>query len=77
MSDKKSDKQWDGITMTEAMEQEMDMDSNGILLFSEQDTFVIDKIERLEKKLDKLERILTKLGKVVVRHVTEPEDALE
>lgn len=63
--------------MTEAIEQEIDMDSNGILLFSEQDTLVLDKIERLERKMERLERILTKLGKVVVKHLTEPEDAEE
>jgi hypothetical protein len=53
------------------MEQEMNMDLNGILLFSEQDGMLLEKIERLERKLERLERILTKLGKVTIKHVTE------
>ena len=60
--------------MTETMEQDMDMDLNGILLFSEQDGMLLDKIERLESKLERLERIMTKMGKVVVKHVAEPEE---
>lgn len=60
--------------MTETMEQEVDMDLNGILLFSEQDGMLLDKIERLESKLERLERIMTKMGKVVVKHVAEPQD---
>lgn len=60
--------------MTETMEQDMDMDLNGILLFSEQDGMLLDKIERLESKLERLERIMTKMGKVVVKHVAEPQE---
>ena len=60
--------------MTETMEQDMDMDLNGILLFTEQDGMLLDKIERLESKLERLERIMTKMGKVVVKHVAEPEE---
>lgn len=60
--------------MTETMEQDMDMDLNGILLFSEQDGMLLDKIERLEAKLERLERIMTKMGKVVVKHVADPEE---
>ena len=60
----------DGMTMTEAMEQETAMDVNGILLFSEQDSVLLDRVERLESKLERLERVLTKLGKVTVKHVT-------
>ncbi len=65
---------WDGITMTETMELDMDMDLNGILLFSEQDSMLLNKIERLESKLERLERILTKMGKVVVKHVADPKE---
>jgi hypothetical protein len=60
--------------MTEAMEQDVNMDLNGILLFSEQDNMLLDKIERLQSKLERLERILTKMGKVVVNHVAEPQE---
>ena len=63
--------------MTEAIEQEMDMDSNGILLFSEQDGMILEKIERIERKLERLERTLTKLGKVVLKHLAEPECGCE
>ena len=66
-----------GYTMTEAMEQETQMDMNGILLFSEQDGLMLDKIERLEKKLERLERTLCKLGKVVIRHVSEEKKVME
>jgi hypothetical protein len=65
---------WDGITMTDTMELDMDMDLNGILLFSEQDSMLLNKIERLESKLERLERIMTKMGKVVVKHVAEPKE---
>lgn len=77
MSDNWSDKTWDGITMTEAMELEPSMDLNGILLFSEQDALLLDKLERLEKKLERLERTLTKLGKVVIKHLTESKEQNE
>ena len=60
--------------MTETMELDMDMDLNGILLFSEQDSMLLNKIERLESKLDRLERIMTKMGKVVVKHVADPKE---
>ncbi len=60
--------------MTEAMEQEIDMDLNGILLFSEQDSLLLEKVERIERRLERLERTLTKLGKVVIKHVTEPSE---
>lgn len=63
--------------MTEAMEQETQMDMNGILLFSEQDGVMLDKLERLEKKLERLERTLCKLGKVVIRHVSEEKKVME
>ena len=66
-----------GITMTEAIEQETHMDMNGILLFSEQDGVMLDKIERLEKKLERLERTLCKLGKVVIRHVSDDTPVME
>ena len=65
----------DGMTMTEAIEQETNMDLNGILLFSEQDSVWLDKVERIERRLERLERTLTKLGKVVIKHVTEPCEA--
>jgi hypothetical protein len=67
---------WDGITMTETTEldMDMDMDLNGILLFSEQDSMLLNKIERLESKLERLERIMTKMGKVVVKHVADPKE---
>ena len=75
MSDKKSDKTHRmGKTMTEAMEQDMDMDLNGILLFSDQESILLNKIEGMERKLERLERILTKVGKVVVNHVAEPAE---
>jgi hypothetical protein len=60
--------------MTEAMEQEMNMDLNGLLLFSEEDNMLLTKIEKLENKLERLERILTKMGKVVIKHVADPEE---
>ena len=63
--------------MTEAMEQEIQMDMNGILLFSEQDSVIFEKVERLEKKLERLERTLCKLGKVVIRHVSEEKKVME
>ena len=63
----------DGMTMTEAMEP--DMDSNGILLFSEEDQLLTQRLERLDKKLERVERILTKLGKVVLKHVTDDSEA--
>ncbi len=66
-----------GYTMTEAMEQETQMDMNGILLFSEQDGLMLDKLDRLEKKLERLERTLCKLGKVVIRHVSEEKKVME
>jgi hypothetical protein len=74
MSDKKSDKVWDGITMTEAIEQEQNMDLNGILLFSEQDDLLHERIERIERKLERLERTTAKLGRVVIRHLTESQE---
>ncbi len=60
--------------MTEAMEQETNMDLNGLLLFSEEDNMLLNKIEKLENKLERLERILTKMGKVVIKHVADPEE---
>jgi hypothetical protein len=62
------------MTMTEAMEQEPSMDLNGILLFSEQDGLLLEKIERLEQKLERLETTLMKLGKVVIKHVSENKE---
>ncbi|UCG70105.1 MAG: hypothetical protein JSV09_03575 [Thermoplasmata archaeon] len=60
--------------MTEAIEQEMNMDSNGILLFSEQEDLVYERIDRLERKLERLERTMAKLGRVVIRHLTESQE---
>ena len=60
--------------MTETMEQDTNMDLNGLLLFSEEDNMLLNKLERLEVKLERLERILTKMGKVVIKHVAEPEE---
>ena len=57
--------------MTEALEQDPNMDFNGMLLFSEQDSLMLDRIERLEKKLERLQRTLTKLGKIVIKQATE------
>jgi hypothetical protein len=72
-SDKKSDK-WDGITMTEAMELEPNMDLNGILLFSEQDGLILERIDRIERKLERLERTMAKLGRVVLKHLAEAKE---
>ncbi len=63
--------------MTEAIEFEPNMDLNGLLLFSEQDSLLLEKIERIERKLERLERTLTKLGKVVIKHVTEDKEEEE
>lgn len=60
--------------MTEAIEQEQNMDLNGILLFSEQDEILNEKIERIERKLERLERTAAKLGRVVIRHLTESQE---
>jgi phage shock protein A len=60
--------------MTEVMEQEPTMDLNGMLLFSEQESHMMEKLERIERKIERLERTLTKLGKVVIRHVTEAKE---
>lgn len=57
--------------MTEAMELEPNMDLNGILLFSEQDGLILERIERIERKLERLERTLAKLGRVVLKHLAE------
>ncbi len=63
--------------MTEVMAQETNMDLNGILLFSEEDSYMAQKVERIERRLERLERTLTKLGKVVIKHVTEDSLAEE
>lgn len=60
--------------MTETMENEPYMDLNGMLLFSEQESILLERMERLERKIERLERTLTKLGKVVIKHVTEPQE---
>ena len=67
----------DGMTMTEAMEQESNLDSNGILLFSEEDHLLMERLERLDRKLERVERILSKLGKVVLKHVADDSEAEE
>ncbi len=60
--------------MTEVMEHEPYMDLNGMLLFSEQESLMFERMERIERKLERLERTLTKLGKVVIKHVIEPKE---
>lgn len=60
--------------MTEAMEQEPTMDVNGILLFSEQDSLILERIDRIERKLERLERTLAKLGRVVLKHIAEAKE---
>jgi hypothetical protein len=60
--------------MTEVMENEPYMDLNGMLLFSEQESLILERVERIEKKIERLERTITKLGKVVIKHVTESQE---
>ena len=64
-------------TMTETMEQETTMDLNGMLLFSEHESYLSQRVESLERKLERLERTLTKLGKVVIKHVTTESETEE